>query len=185
MPSARAVPRLTDGLACAASCSLLGTGGQRSQSSCQSVSARLTRGKRRRARGNAYACACVRVRVCFTHTADHVSIKAMRRAAVAAAHHVPTVDSIAFFPFLSSFFPLCSDVMHAFFSHLPVRFYVLGRQYDLIKRESWAQLAGGGVLTSPWRSPPMESEVGDDEFSVDPGEVRICRDLLTPRRQPA
>lgn len=145
--------------------------------------------KRRRAGGTR---TCVRACVCFTHTADHVPIKAMRRAAVAAAHHVPTIDSIAFFSFFLLFFPFCSNAMHAFLFHLPVRFYALGRQYDLIKRESWAQLAGSGwrrgrgvALASPWRSPPMESEVGDDEFSVDPGEVRICRDLLTPRRQPA
>lgn len=139
LPSARAVPRLMDGARCAASCSLLSTGGQHSQPGCQTASARLTRERGRRAGGT-------RVRVCFPHAADHVSIKAIRRATVAEAHHVPIIDSIAFF--LSfSFFSFCSDGeshVFCFFFHLPVRFYVLERQYDLKKREFWAQLVGSG-----------------------------------------
>lgn len=51
--------------------------------------------------------------VCFTRTADHVSIKAIRHAAVLHQRRIPIIDS----PFFCSFFfyPFCSAVMHTFF----------------------------------------------------------------------
>lgn len=105
---------LTDGRACARRCAPSSAPGGSAHNHAASPSLlRLTRETKERAGGTRVSvCVCVRAygSVCFTCAADHVSIKAIRRAAALHQRPIPIIDSLSFPSFF--FYPSCSAGMH-------------------------------------------------------------------------